>query len=166
MVGLEPTRLAPLPPQDSVSTNSTTSATNQLPSASVDGAAGSSAGEGRPEAGASPAGSSDGSAGGKSRSCGSLGTARDPPAGILSRILSGCCCSVEKYASARLVTKNVVASSAVVLDRKFAEPRAPKTVPDAPAPKPVPASAPLPRCRSTSPTIIRHTSICNIKTIV
>src|SRR5690606_40376869 len=137
----------------SVSTNSTTSATNQLPSASVDGAAGSSAGEGRSEAGASSAGSSDGSAGGKSRSCGSLGTARDPPAGILSRILSGCCCSVEKYASARLVTKNVVASSAVVLDRKFAEPRGPNAVPDAPAPSPRPSSPPPPAPQCASPTI-------------
>ncbi len=54
--------------------------------------------------------------------------------------------------------KNTVASTPVARDKKFAEPRAPKTVPDAPAPKPVPASAPLPRCSSTRPTIIAATT--------
>jgi hypothetical protein len=43
-----------------------------------------------------------------------------------------------------------VASIAVVRDRNEAEPRAPNTVPEAPAPNPAPASAPLPRWSSTS----------------
>ena len=49
--------------------------------------------------------------------------------------------------------KNSVASTAVVRDRNEADPRAPNTVPEAPAPKPAPASAPRPRCSSTSATI-------------
>ena len=39
------------------------------------------------------------------------------------------------------------ARTAVLRDRKLAEPRAPKTVADAPPPKPDPAVAPAPRCR-------------------
>ena len=76
---------------------------------------------------------------------------------------------VERYASARLVAKNNVASTAVAREKNVAEPRAPNTVPDAPAPKPVPASAPLPRCNSTSPMIKSamptwaiNTAVCNI----
>ena len=48
------------------------------------------------------------------------------------------------HAKARLVIKNIVASTAVVRDKKFAEPDAPNTVPAAPEPKEAPASAPLP----------------------
>jgi len=47
----------------------------------------------------------------------------------------------------RLSRKNKPARTAVLRDRKFAEPRAPKTVADAPPPKPDPAFAPAPRCR-------------------
>ena len=49
--------------------------------------------------------------------------------------------------------KNSVARMAVVRDMNEPDPRAPKTVPEAPAPKPAPASAPRPRCNSTSPMI-------------
>ena len=42
----------------------------------------------------------------------------------------------------RLSRKNKAASTAVLRDRKFAEPRAPNTVADAPPPKPEPACAP------------------------
>lgn len=65
-----------------------------------------------------------------------------------------------RYASERLVTKNNVATTAVDLDRNVADPRAPKTVPEAPEPKPAPASAPLPRCSSTRATIAMHRKTC------
>src|SRR5262245_13490110 len=64
------------------------------------------------------------------------------------------------YASARLVTKNSVASAAVIFEKKVDEPRAPNTVPDAPLPKPAPASAPFPRCSSTSPMIDKDSNRC------
>src|SRR5690606_25885307 len=44
-----------------------------------------------------------------------------------------------------LMPKNTTASHLVVLDRKLDAPRAPNTVPEAPAPKPEPAAAPAPR---------------------
>jgi len=68
------------------------------------------------------------------------------------------------YANARFVAKNRAASVAVVRDRNDADPRAPNTVPDAPAPKPAPASAPLPRCSNTRPTMPLAMSTC--RTIV
>src|SRR5688500_19528972 len=46
----------------------------------------------------------------------------------------------------------IAAKTAVMRDRPVFAPRAPNTVPDAPAPKPAPASAPLPRCSNTSTT--------------
>ena len=49
----------------------------------------------------------------------------------------------------RLMPKKAMASHLVLLDRKLDAPRAPNTVPEAPAPKPEPAAAPLPRCIST-----------------
>ena len=45
------------------------------------------------------------------------------------------------------------ASTAVERDSPVVAPRAPNTLPDAPAPKPAPASAPRPRCSSTSATM-------------
>ena len=48
---------------------------------------------------------------------------------------------------------NIAASTAVARDSAVLAPRAPNTVPEAPAPKPAPASAPLPRWSSTSATI-------------
>ena len=45
---------------------------------------------------------------------------------------------------------NTAARIAVARDSAVVAPRAPNTVPEAPAPKPAPASAPLPRCISTS----------------
>src|SRR5260370_21882418 len=44
----------------------------------------------------------------------------------------------------------IAARMAVARDSAVVAPRAPNTVPEAPAPKPAPASAPLPRCSSTS----------------
>src|SRR5687767_10683738 len=69
-----------------------------------------------------------------------------------------------RYASVRLVTMNNAASVAVVRDRNDAEPRAPNTVPEAPAPKPAPASAPLPLCSSTSATMAAAISRWNTTT--
>ena len=57
-------------------------------------------------------------------------------------------CWLNRYVRPRLVRKNSVARIAVVRDRNEAEPRAPNTVPEAPAPKPAPASAPLPRWKT------------------
>src|ERR1039458_5929329 len=63
----------------------------------------------------------------------------------------------------------IAARMAVARDRAVLAPRAPNTVPEAPAPNPAPASAPLPRWSSTSATmaaaqkkwmIIRN--VCNI----
>src|SRR6185503_2860876 len=50
-----------------------------------------------------------------------------------------------------LVRKKTVASIAVARLRKFAEPVAPNTLPEAPPPNAAPMSAPLPCCSSTSP---------------
>src|SRR5205823_12358775 len=49
-----------------------------------------------------------------------------------------------KYASASVQTKNTLASTAVVRERKLALPEAPKRLPEAPLPKAAPMSAPLP----------------------
>src|SRR6266704_2530440 len=54
--------------------------------------------------------------------------------------------------------KNSAASTAVVRDRKFAEPVAPNRLPDAPPPKPEPMSAPLPCWSSTRPMMASATS--------
>src|SRR5271168_1171142 len=67
------------------------------------------------------------------------------------------------YARVRLVAKNSAANTAVNFENKVLVPRAPKTVPDAPEPNPAPASAPLPRCRSTSPMIISASNTCTPK---
>src|SRR6185436_11444745 len=60
----------------------------------------------------------------------------------------------------------IAAKIAVMRDRPVVAPRAPNTVPDAPAPNPAPASAPLPRCNSTRPTIAKAESTCKIVRIV
>ena len=65
---------------------------------------------------------------------------------------------VPRYASDRLVTKKSAANTAVNFENNVLVPRAPNTVPDAPEPKPAPASAPLPRCNSTKPMIISANS--------
>src|SRR5207244_10641548 len=74
---------------------------------------------------------------------------------------------VATYASARLRVKKIAASTAVVRDRKFAEPVAPNRLPEAPPPKPEPMSAPLPCWSSTRPMIASATSTCRtISTLV
>src|SRR5579862_6567759 len=54
----------------------------------------------------------------------------------------------------------MAAKMAVARDRAVLAPLAPKTVPDAPAPKPAPASAPLPRWMRTRPTIANAENTC------
>ena len=49
-----------------------------------------------------------------------------------------------RYARARVATKNTLASTAVVRDRKLALPEAPNRLPEEPPPKEAPMSAPLP----------------------
>src|SRR5690606_7155717 len=58
----------------------------------------------------------------------------------------------------RLMPKNTTASHLVLLDRKLDAPRAPNTVPEAPAPKPEPAAAPAPRCSRISTIMAIATS--------
>jgi hypothetical protein len=72
-----------------------------------------------------------------------------------SRIDFGCSPGAfePRYASSRLLIMKIAAKIAVARDSAVLAPRAPKTVPDAPAPKPAPASAPLPRCSRTRPMI-------------
>src|SRR5262249_22980252 len=67
---------------------------------------------------------------------------------------------VPRYASARLLIMKIAANTAVARDNAVVAPRAPNTVPEAPAPKPAPASAPLPRWSSTRPTIPIDETTC------
>src|SRR5437899_3072628 len=164
---LELPRVTPLPPQDSVSTNFTTSADSccydSTPApkcragdyfgtsldfdpagspAGVAGLAGSLAGDAPGAAGASPA----------------FGAA-----------FSTAPCSIRPFEAPwdvanqvrpRLVAKNSAASTAVERDRKFAEPAAPKIEPDEPLPNAAPMSAPFPCCRSTNPQMPAATIRC------
>src|SRR5688572_32534785 len=74
---------------------------------------------------------------------------------------------VARYARPRLEMKKTVARTAVVRDRKLAEPLAPNRLPEEPPPKPEPMSAPRPCCRSTRPMIASASSTCStISTLV
>src|SRR5271170_4874981 len=141
-VGFEPTRLAALAPQASVSTNSTTSAlsgSRAFPGRHLGAGTGAGAGvEGGVEAGGGVTGN------------GAAAPVADLPFSAASSriVFSWACCrdtEVPRYASHRLLIMNIAANTAVVRDSAVVAPRAPNTVPDAPAPKPAPASAPLPR---------------------
>lgn len=87
-------------------------------------------------------------------------------AGWRSITLRGVLPRPAKIASVRLVTKNTVARIAVVRLRKFAEPRAPKTVDEAPLPNAAPMSAPFPCCSSTSTTSATATNRCRTNNTV
>src|ERR1700739_4693806 len=54
----------------------------------------------------------------------------------------------------------IAANTAVARESAVWGPRAPNTVPEAPAPKPAPASAPLPRCSSTRPMMAAAENSC------
>ena len=56
--------------------------------------------------------------------------------------------------------KQRCANSRCIREKKLPEPRAPNTVPDAPAPNAAPASAPLPRCNSTKAMIDSAINVC------
>ena len=74
-------------------------------------------------------------------------------------------CFAAKYAKVKLVMKNTVARTAVVRERKLADPVAPKRLPDAPLPNAAPMSAPLPCCRRTRPMIATATIRCTTNAI-
>src|SRR5690554_2051738 len=88
-------------------------------------------------------GTSAGPGAGAGRSC--------PPAGTVSITLAGASARVfTSSASPSVQAKKTAARTAVVRDRKFAEPVAPNRLPEAPLPKAAPMSAPLPCCNRTS----------------
>ena len=64
-----------------------------------------------------------------------------------------------KYANARVAQKNTVANAAVLRDKKFALPEAPKRLPEPPLPNAAPISAPLPCCMRIKPIITRADNI-------
>ena len=66
-----------------------------------------------------------------------------------------------RYVRPRLDRKNTVARIAVVRERKFADPAAPKRLPEDPLPNAAPMSAPLPCCNNTKPIKVAATTTCN-----
>ena len=80
-----------------------------------------------------------------------------------ARLYRSCACFLARKARLRLVKKKIVVRKAVDLVRKFADPDAPNTVLDAPAPNDAPASAPLPCCSRIKPIMPRATKICTTK---
>jgi len=68
-------------------------------------------------------------------------------------LVPGAVCKLPKYASARVAQKNTVAKAAVLRERKFALPEAPKRLPEPPLPNAAPISAPLPCCMRIKPII-------------
>ncbi len=166
--GLEPVQLAPLPPQDSVSTNSTTSAKQAIiilnyfcsctgfsASAGVFsiGAAGTSLEEAFSTAGAGGT-SLTGTAGAVSTAAAGADVAA-PPMILPDSIVR----PDARNANANATKKKTVARIPVVRLRKLAEPCEPNTVPDAPLPKAAPASAPLPCCIKINTIIATETTI-------
>jgi hypothetical protein len=83
----------------------------------------------------------------------------------VSRIDFGCdapAACVPMYVSNTLLSMKIATKMAVARDNAVDAPRAPKTVPEAPAPKPAPASAPLPFCSSTRPIMAKHENTCTM----
>src|SRR3990167_4562307 len=70
------------------------------------------------------------------------------------------------YVSDKLVTKNNVATTAVLRLRKLAEPLEPNRLPAEPVPNAAPISAPLPCCISTRPINTTAVKICTTQTNV
>jgi hypothetical protein len=156
--GLEPAQVAPLAPQTSASTNFATSA-GMIQSLTIyfEG----SVGFGSTGAGVGAAG---GGGDGVMAGGGAFEGAAAAACAARSNTEVGSTVECEpRYAKLKLVTKNRAANTAVNFENKVLVPRAPNTVPDAPEPKPAPASAPLPRCSSTSPMIISASNTCTPK---
>src|SRR5439155_13356882 len=160
---LELPRVTPLPPQDSVSTNFTTSADSCYYDSTP-------ASKCRPEDyfGTSLDFDPAGSAAGVADLAGSLAGGAPGTAGT-SLAFGTAPCSIRPFDAPwdvanqvrpKLVAKNSAASTAVERDRKFAEPAAPKIEPDEPLPNAAPMSAPFPCCRSTNPQIPAATIRC------
>ncbi len=68
-------------------------------------------------------------------------------------------CELRKV-NANVQTKKHAAKTAVVRDKKLAEPDAPNKLPEEPLPKAAPISAPLPCCISTNPITPNADKIC------
>ena len=140
--GLEPARVAPLPPQDSVSTKFHHFGTIHVYSVLV----GSSTGVSADGAAASGAGSDAGSV--CSTGAGASMTIDFP---VLSPDI---------YASISDVSINKMAAAVVALLKKEDAPVLPKSVWLDPPPKAAPISAPFPVCRSTIMISAMHTTMC------
>src|SRR6202035_2675757 len=160
--GVEPAQVAPLAPQTSASTNFATSARKHCHSLTVyflTDYFGGSVGFGT--AGAGAAGGAAGAAGGVA---GAACCAAAAACAARSNTLVGSAVGrAPRYASVKLVAKNIAANTAVNFENKVLVPRAPNTVPDAPEPKPAPASAPLPRCMSTRAMMKNASKMCTPK---
>src|SRR3989344_2010834 len=162
---LELPRLSPLPPQGSVYTNFTTSAYNYTFRVTSFGSRVKRETRiPKPYLGTSgvlgAAGTSLGGAG--------ISTFAGCSTTTLLVTLAGTVCCAYSHASPRLERKNTVPRIAVVRVRKFAEPRLPNNVCEAPLPKAAPISAPLPCCsriRPISPTA-EMTSITSTKSFI
>ena len=175
--GLEPVQLAPLPPQDSVSTNSTTSAKQaRILSYYFFSCTGFSSATGFfSSTTAFSSTLSDGlasTAGGTSleafSAAGAGGTSLAGAAGVSVLVSGAADCIMltdssvrpdAKNAKANATKKKTVARIPVVRLKKFAEPCEPNTVPDAPLPNAAPASAPLPCCIRINTIIATETTI-------
>jgi hypothetical protein len=170
---LELAQLSPLPPQDSVSTNFTTTAalscldcvrnlaefalrtdrefTLNLPLYS----------EGQSNYFEGICAAPDAGTAGAGAVCAGATTAA-----LSSTLPELAGCAVPKRANANVLKKNTVAKTAVVRERKFALPLAPNKLPEPPLPKAAPMSAPLPCCTSTKPIMPTAESSCTVKIMV
>ena len=142
---LELPQLAPLAPQASVSTNSTTSASENR-SANASGLT-----QGSPAAGAAVPPALPAWAPRSRRPAAAAGAAsvRRSPAPGRAASRRARRIALEQVSEAQAVQHENRGKYRRHARQPVLAPRAPNTVPEAPAPKPAPASAPLPRCTST-----------------
>jgi hypothetical protein len=158
---LELSRLSPPPPQDGVSTNSTTSAF-PLP------AGPRLRRPRRQQSGVEPGYFGISFTFESASAAGFSGTGTGAVDGVAGAELAGGVainplCSPrcdENQVRPRLVKKKIVASTEVQRLRKFAEPLEPNTLPALPPPNAAPMSAPLPCCKSTRPMIPSAETTC------
>ena len=159
MAGLEPARLSPLPPQDSVSTKF-----HHIGIRSVYyhrtrwiysgiSSVGSASHSGSMTAGCSRAS-------GSRRRRSIAGSATCP------MMLSSGGVDLTTHASARQLRKNRATTTAVARLRKVALPRAPNREPEAPPPNAAPVSAPRPCCSSTRPMMLSDSSSAVTRRVV
>ena len=91
---------------------------------------------------------------------GTVGLAGAVTAGALFMTLLLALPLFKKKPIAKVLAKKMPAAHAVDFDKKFDEPVAPNTLPDAPLPNAAPISAPLPCCIRTKPITARADKIC------